>query len=160
MNRCVFASAVTLLVAALSTASAVAQTKTTAPPAKATAAAPTTPAPAAPAKWVAPVKGLATVDMVPGPSKIVGKEIVTTLKLKNTSTGSINLLKVDELWYDKSTPRKLVSSATTYYRKPFLPGEIIDVELRAPVGAAPPDINMLTFAHANGSVKASKVKAF
>ena len=52
---------------------------------------------------------------------------MTTLKLKNTSTGSINLLKVDELWYDKSTPRKLVSSATSHYRKPFLPGEIIDV---------------------------------
>ena len=61
--------------------------------------------------------------------------------MKNTSTGSINLLKVDQLWYDKSTPRKLVSSATSYYRKPFLPGEIIDVELRAPLGAAPPDIN-------------------
>ena len=38
---------------------------------------------------------------------------------KNTSSGSISLLKVDELWSNKA--RQLVSSATERYRKPFLP---------------------------------------
>jgi hypothetical protein len=149
MNRSVFASAVALLlIGAVGASSAFAQVK--AAPAAA-------PGPAAPAKWVPPVKGLATVDLVQTNPKVVGKEIVTVLKLKNTSTGSISLLKVDQLWYDAK--RAVISSATSYHRKPFLPGEIIDVELRAPLNGKP-DVNQMTFAHANGTVKATKVKAF
>ena len=109
-----------------------------APPAKAVAAAPTTPAPAAPAKWVAPVKGVATIEVVRGPAKVVGKEIVTTFKLKNTSTGSINLLKADQDWYDKERGKQRARpSANGMYRKPFLPGEVIDFELRAPLNGKP-----------------------
>jgi hypothetical protein len=157
MNRLAFASAVALLSCAVS-APTFAQAKKTAPPAKAVAAAPTTPAPAAPAKWVPPVKGMATVDLQQkAQPKVIGKEIVTTLKLKNTSTGSINLLKADQLWYDKK--RAVVSSATAYYRKPFLPGEVIELELRAP-RTGQEDVNQMTFAHANGNVKATKVKDF
>ena len=58
-------------------------------------------APAAPAKFVAPVKGTATIEVMRGQSKKAGKELITPLKIKNTSTGSISLLKIDELWYDK-----------------------------------------------------------
>jgi hypothetical protein len=157
MSRWVFTSAVAILVCSISASPSFAQAKPAPPPAKAVSTAPTTPAPAAPAKWVAPVKGLATIDLVEGTRKVVGKEIVTTLKVKNTSTGSINLLKVDQLWYDKK--RAVVSSAQFLYRKPFLPGEIVDVELRAPLNGVP-DVNQMTFAHANGNVKATKVKAF
>jgi hypothetical protein len=155
MNRSLFASAVALVAVCLSVSSASAQTKAAA--AKPVAAAPATPAPAAPAKWVPPVKGLATIDMVEGTRKIIGKEIVSTMKVKNTSTGSINLLKVDQLWYDRK--RAVVSSATSYWRKPFLPGEVIDIELRAPLNGVP-DVNQMTFAHANGNIKATKVKSF
>src|SRR5262245_46448791 len=104
MNRCVFASAVVFLSAVVSTPAAFAQAKAASPPApaaKATTAAPTTSAPAAPAKWVPPVKGTATIEVVRGPAKVVGKEVVSTFKLKNTSTGSINLLRADQDWYDK-----------------------------------------------------------
>ena len=157
MSRCAFASAVALLACTVSTP-AFAQAKAAPPPpAKAVSAAPTASTPATPAKWVAPVKGLATVDVLEGTRKVVGKEIVSTLKVKNTSTGSINLLKVDQLWYDKK--RAVVSSAQFLYRRPFLPGEIVDVELRAPMNGVP-DVNQMTFAHANGNVKATKVKAF
>ena len=146
MNRSVFASAVTLLFCSVTVGSAFAQVKT---------AAPTTNAPAAPAKWVAPVRGLATIEVQRIPSKVVGQELVTELKIKNTSSGSIALLKVDELWYNKA--RTLVSSATERYRKPFLPGEIIDVTLKSPLSKEA-DISQLTFSHANGKVDFKSVK--
>ena len=148
MNRPVIAT-VALLFCSVTLSSAFDQVKAVAP----TAA----PAPAATAKWVAPVKGIATVEVMQGPTKVVGKEIVTPLKLKNTSTGSINLLKVDQMWYDRK--RTLISSTTGLHRKPFLPGEIIEMELKAPLNGQP-DVNQMTFAHANGKVNASKVKKF
>jgi len=51
------------------------------------------------------VKGIATIEILQGPAKVVGKEIVTTVKVKNTSKGSINLLKADQEWYDKGDAR-------------------------------------------------------
>ena len=53
-------------------------------------------APAKRAAYIPPVKGVATIEVIQGPSKRVGKEMVTVLKIKNTSKGSINLLKIDE----------------------------------------------------------------
>ena len=146
MNRPVFAAAVTLLFCSVTAGSAIAQVKT---------AAPTSQSAAAPAKWVAPVRGVATVDVLRLPSKVVGQELVTELKIKNTSSGSISLLKVDELWYNKA--RQLVSSATERYRKPFLPGEIIDITLKSPL-SKDADISQLTFSHANGKVEFKGVK--
>jgi len=159
MKRCVFASAVALLACSMSVSPAFAQAKT--PPAQAVAAAPAAATPAAPAKWVAPVKGTATIEVVRGPAKVVGKEIVTTFKLKNTSTGSINLLRADQDWYDKGDgkQRALVTSTNGMYRKPFLPGEVIDFELRAPLNGKP-DIDRIVFSHANGKVDAKIVKSF
>jgi hypothetical protein len=163
MNRCVVASAVALLTCTLGIAQSSAQTKAAPAPAKAVGPAPgaSAPAAAAPAKWVAPVKGVATIELVRGPAKVVGKEIVSTFKLKNTSTGSINLLKADQDWYDKGDggARKLVTSATGLYRKPFLPGEVIDFELRAPLNGKP-DIDRIMFSHANGKIEAKAVKKF
>jgi len=163
MNRCLSASAI-VLVSCLSASPAFAQAKAAPPPAaKATTAGPTTPAPAAPAKWVAPVKGTATIEVVRGPAKVVGKEVVSTFKLKNTSTGSINLLRADQDWYDRGDgkQRALVTSGTGMYRKPFLPGEVIDFEVRAPLnGSAKPDIDRVIFSHANGKIDAKPVKSF
>jgi len=161
MNRCVVASAVALLSCSVSIASVSAQTKSAAP-AKAVAATPAASTPAAPAKWVPPVKGTATIELVRGPAKVVGKEIVSTFKLKNMSNGSINLLKADQDWYDKGESggaRKLITSATGLYRKPFLPGEVIDFELRAPLNGKP-DIDRIVFSHANGKIDAKAVKKF
>jgi len=163
MKRCVFASALALFACGVSVSPAFAQTKTPAPPAKAVAAAPApaAAAPAAPAKWVPPVKGTATIEVVRGPAKIVGKEIVTTFKLKNTSTGSINLLRADQDWFDKGDgkQRALVTSTNGMYRKPFLPGEVIDFELRAPLNGKP-EIDRIMFTHANGKIDAKTVKSF
>ena len=120
-----------------------------------------TQAPAQPAKYIAPVKGLATIDVIQPPSRQVGKEMVTVIKIKNTSKGSINLLRVDEYWYDASM--KIVTGPPTYAHKkaPIRPGEIIEITLRS---AIPPGVtlhqNQVMFRHANGDARATKVKEF
>ena len=67
------------------------------------------PAQAAPAaKWVPPVKGEASVEFVQGtPSRIKG-EVLTKMKVRNTSKGSIALLSVEEIWYNSK--REIASS--------------------------------------------------
>ena len=115
-------------------------------------------APAAKAAYVPPVKGVATIEVIQAPSKKVGQEMVTVLKIKNTSKGSINLLKLDEYWYDQNM--KIVSGSQYAHRKaPVQPGEIIEVTLHAPVKPGMRQ-NQVMFSHANGDAKATKVKAF
>ena len=117
-----------------------------------------TQAPAKPAKYVPAVKGLATIDVIQGPSKRVGQEMVTVLKVKNTSKGSINLLKLDEYWYDASL--KIVSGSDYRHKKaPIQPGEVVEITLRAPVKPGMTR-NHVLFSHANGEAKATAVKAF
>lgn len=119
-----------------------------------------TQAPAKPAKYIAPVKGAATIDVIQVSSKRVGKEMVTVLKVKNTSAGSLNLLKAEEYWYDKNM--KIVTGTEYRHKKaPMQPNEIIEITLRSPVPAGvSPNQNQVLFQHANGSAKATKVKAF
>ncbi len=152
MNRSALAPAVTFVLCAVTATAAFAQSKPAA-----SQAAPTTPAPAAKAKWVAPIKGIATVEIVKSTPKKVGDEIVTVLKVKNTSSGSIALFRVDEYWYDKK--QQVVSGDTQRWPKPFYPGDVIEITLRSPVK---PELYMNTynFAHANGQIKPTVVKAF
>ena len=114
--------------------------------------------PATPAKYIAPVKGVATIDVLQMPSKRVGKEMITVIKVRNTSKGTINLLKIDEYWYDGR--RQLVTTGQYAHKKaPIQPGEIVEITLRSPVPAGTdPRQDQLMFRHANGDVKATKVK--
>ncbi|HVL67332.1 MAG TPA: hypothetical protein VM364_08720 [Vicinamibacterales bacterium] len=115
-------------------------------------------APAQPAKYVPPVKGTATIEVIQAPSKTIGKEIVTVLKVRNTSSGSINLLSVEEYWYDKKL-NMVTGDQYRHKKAPILPGEIVEITLRSPVK---PDLyrSQVTFRHANGEVKPTQVKAF
>lgn len=116
------------------------------------------PPPAQKAKFVPPVKGVATIEVVQTAPKRAGKDMVTMVKVKNTSKGSINLLKVDEYWYDKAG--KVVSGGPYFHTKaPILPGEIVEITLRSPYHAQMKQ-NQMVFAHANGKVEAKAVKAF
>jgi hypothetical protein len=113
--------------------------------------------PAKPAKYIPPVKGLATIEVMQS-SKRAGKEMVTTVKIRNTSKGAINFLKADEYWYDASL--KIVSASQYAHKKaPIQPGEIVEITLRSPVK---PGIqrNQIMFTHAYGKVDAKTVKAF
>jgi len=85
-------------------------------------------------------------------------DIVTVIKVKNLSaTGSIAGLKVDEYWYDKAGDP--VSGDTFRYRKPLLPGEVIDVTLRTPHNPKM-DRNSYNFSHANGTIKTKQMPKF
>ena len=115
-------------------------------------------APARKAAYVPPVKGIATIEVIQGPSKRVGQEMVTVLKIRNTSKGSINLLKLDEYWYDQNL--KIISGSQYSHKKaPVQPGEIIEVTLRSPVKPGM-SRNQVMFRHANGEAKATPVKVF
>ena len=82
---------------------------------------------ATPGKLVAPVRGEAELGYTKPVSKRDGNMIVTTIKVKNLSTGAIAGLKVDEFWYDKAGDP--VTGAQPFrYRKPLQPGEVIDVD--------------------------------
>src|SRR5687767_7475335 len=110
--------------------------------------------PPASAKWVPPQKGEVTVDFWQGKQSNVKGEIVSPIKVKNTSKGSIALLSVEELWYN--TKREIATNGV--YRHPALlnRGEVIEFTIKSP---AKPNLysNMLMFKDANGSVKPNKV---
>jgi hypothetical protein len=121
-------------------------------------AAPAQGAPAAPAKFVPPIRGEAPVSMTKPVTKRLNDEVVTTFKVKNPSaTGSIAGLKISEFWYDKDG--NPVSGDEFRWRKPLLPGEVIDVELRSPVNPKMAR-SQYKFEQANGGVKPQVVAKF
>jgi hypothetical protein len=108
---------------------------------------------------VALVKGLAEVQIVKSDSKRIGKDIVTNFKIKNMSSGSIALFRIDEYWYDTSAKPQVVTGDTQRYGKPILPGEVVEMTTRSPAkpGAAR---SQWSFSHANGKIKPEVVKQF
>jgi hypothetical protein len=162
MKRFAFASSVIVLLA-FGVVAVFAQAKPAQAPASKAAAPPTTtpaatPA-AAPAKFVKLLKGTAEIEFIPSPSKKVGNEIVTVLKIKNLSNTAVSLLKVDEYWYNKANPPQVITGDTQAYRKPFMPGEVIELTMKSPWK---PDIgaSQYQFSHAGGQVKLKKVTKF
>ena len=158
MNRSVFAPAAALLCTFALVVPAFAQAKKTTPAKPAAEQAkPTSTAPATPAKWAVPVKGLAHIEIVSGASKRVGDDVVTITKVKNVSDAPIALLRLDELWYNSKNVQ--VTGDTFTLRRPFQPGEVIEITTKSPVK---PDLkqSQLMFSHANGKMDVKKVKAF
>ncbi|MEP6917916.1 MAG: hypothetical protein ABJC89_19880 [Acidobacteriota bacterium] len=164
MNRIRFALAAVALASFVIAPVASAQSKTpaskpapaAAPGAKAAPAAPAQ-APATPAKWVKPIKGTASIEVIQGVPKKIGSDMVTVLKVRNMSAGSIGLLKVDEYWYNKK--QAVISGDTERYPKPFNPGDVIELTMRSPIK---PDLfqSQYAFSHAGGDIKAKPVKKF
>jgi hypothetical protein len=115
-------------------------------------------APAAPAKMVPPIRGQANLGVtkpMTKATKIDGKDfIVTTMKVKNMSSGSIAGLKADEFWLDKGG--NPVGGDTFRYRKPLQPNEVIEIEFKTPRDAKMSS-NQYQFSHANGTIKTQLV---
>jgi len=157
MNRSVFVT-IACVVALVGSAGAQAKQPAQAP---ATKAAPTTttPASATPTKFAKIVKGKATVDVYSAPSRKIGDEMVTVMKVKNTSEGAIALFRVEEYWYDKKPKPEIVTGDTQIYKKPIQPGEVIEITLKSPLK---PGIELLSskyqFTHANGAIEPTRVK--
>jgi hypothetical protein len=110
--------------------------------------------PPAPAKWVPPVKGEASIEFVESrPTRAKG-EILTKLKVRNTSKGSIALLSVEEYWYLKN---EIGSNGVYRHKKLLNPGEVIEFTISSPDKPGLDGRNMLMFKHANGTIKPVKV---
>ena len=156
MIRSAVASALAVVFSAGFASGALAQSK---PAAQAPAASAAPAAPAARAKWVAPVKGDATVQMIKSSSKHVGKEIVTSFKIKNISPGAIALFRIDEYWYNNDQKPQMVTGDTQRYMKPIMPGEIVEMTTRSP--AKPGAMrSQWSFSHANGKIVPKVVNKF
>jgi hypothetical protein len=110
---------------------------------------------AGPTKLVAPIRGVAELGYLKPVTKREGNMIVTTIRVKNLSSGAIAGLKVDEFWYDKAGDA--VTGAQPFRaKKPLQPGEVIDVVLRVPTNPKM-DRNQYKFEHANGTIKTKQL---
>lgn len=106
---------------------------------------------------VPPVRGEAQIEILKPATTVSGGEVVSRFKIRNASTGAIALLTISETWYDKQG--NALGGDSQKWKKPFLPGEIIEMELRTP---KKPEFfsNAFQFGHANGKIKVTTVKSF
>jgi hypothetical protein len=159
MRRAAFASAALLCSLALSSA-AFAQAGKAAPKKDAKPAVASAPAPVSEelmkARMRPPVKGTASVQYIQGPSKPVKDEIITVVKVKNTSGAPIVGFRIDQYFYKG---KEEISAGTGRLRTPLAPNEVADITVNAPMK---PGINgsQMRFSHANGTVKPDLVKKF
>jgi hypothetical protein len=114
---------------------------------------------AAPApRLAAPIRGVANLGVtkpVTKSGKVEGKDfIITTMKVKNMSSGSIAGLKADEFWLDKGG--NPVGGDTFRYRKPLQPNEVIEITFSTPRDSKM-STNQYRFSHANGDIKTQLV---
>lgn len=110
-----------------------------------------------PRKFVAPIRGVAEIGYLKPVTKVVGNEVVTTIRIKNLSNAPIAGLRVDEYWFDaQGNP---LPSDYELLKKPLMPGEIVEIELRVPRN---PKMhrNQYQFRHANGQIKPRLMNKF
>ena len=121
-----------------------------APPAAATPA----PVPAKPAKLPPIARGSVQLSMLGQTTKVVGKEVVSTITVQNNTDLAIAGLVARLYFYDGSNP---VAGDEQRLRKPFLPGETHTFEFKIPKTPQMRSSNF-SFAHANGEIKVIAVK--
>jgi hypothetical protein len=105
-------------------------------------------------KLVAPMHGEAKVEITKPSSKVVGKDVVTTILVKNVEKAPIAGFKVEEYWYDRAG--NPLGGGTYRHPRPLQPGEIITVTLKTP-RSSKFDRNQCGFVHAYGPVKKTVV---
>ena len=108
-------------------------------------------------RFVPPIRGTANIEILAPKTIREGSEAVTRLKIRNASLGAIAMLRVDETWYDKAG--NALPGDTQRRRQLFMPGEVIDVELRVPRNPKF-NSNNFQFSHANGKIDVKTVKSF
>jgi hypothetical protein len=102
-------------------------------------------------KLVAPVRGEARIGVLKPDTKLVGKEVVTTIQVKNLMSAPVAGFRVEEFWYDKAN--NLVPGSREIVKRPIQPGEVLTITLRTPRDQRM-SRNNYRFSHANGAVKA------
>ena len=103
-----------------------------------------------------PVRGVARVQILTPETKVEGNEVISTIWVRNVSKGTITRFTASEYWYDEEGNATPGGSRT--HRKPFLPGEVIELELRTGKNEKFYQ-NQFEFSHANGDVRATVVKS-
>ena len=101
--------------------------------------------------------GLARVQVLTPETRVEGDEVITTVRVRNVSKDWIARFMVTEHWYDEQG--NAVRSSSRRHEKPFMPGEVIELELRTRKN---PKFyqNQFEFSHANGNVKDFTVGSF
>ncbi len=101
---------------------------------------------------VATIRGPGQVGYLQPISRRQRNEMVTTFRVQNTSTNALAGFTVDEFWYDRAGDT--VAGGSFRMDKPFLPGNIIEVELRIPRDRRM-SRNNYEFSHKNGVIEAT-----
>ncbi len=127
-------------------------------PAAQAPAAPATQAPNTPTKWVAPVRGVADVQMIGPKVSLKGNIVTTVIEVKNVSNGAIAGLQVEQYWWDKAN-NPVPGGDRFRNRKLLMPGEVLTITLTSEKDAKMFRDNY-QFKHANGDVKVKVVKKF
>jgi hypothetical protein len=107
--------------------------------------------------WADTVKGTAEVGILQPVTKVEGKEVVTTIKVKNMSKGTIVGLKVEEYWYDKDG--NPLPGDTKRLAQPLAPGAQSTIVLRTPKNEQMYK-NQYVFTHDNGQVHTALYSKF
>jgi hypothetical protein len=101
---------------------------------------------------VATIRGPGQVGYLQPISSRQRNEMVTTFRVQNNSTGALAAFKVDEFWYDRAGDT--VTGGSFRMPMPFLPGQIIEVEVRIPREPRMARSNY-EFSHKNGVIEAT-----
>lgn len=102
-----------------------------------------------------PLRGQADVDFIKPETKRNKDLVVTTIKVKNTSTAPIARLTVSETWYGKDG--QVVTGGKGFINGLLKPGDSQAIEIQTPYDSKMSS-NNFNFAHANGTVKPHQVK--
>ncbi len=106
-------------------------------------------------KLIAPVRGEAKVEITPPDTKVMGDQVVTIIRVKNTSNAPIAGFKVEENWYKGNDA---IGGDSYRHPRPFQVGEVIQITLKTPRARVVGARNQYQFSHANGAVKPTPVK--
>ena len=101
---------------------------------------------------VATIRGAGQIGYLQPRTTRDGSEMVTTVRVQNNSTGPLAAFKIDEFWYDRAGDT--VTGGSFRMTKPFMVGEIIEVELRIPRNSRMANSNY-EFSHKNGDIEAT-----
>ena len=99
---------------------------------------------------VATIRGPGQVGYLQPVSRRQRNEMVTTFRVQNTSTSALAGFTVDEFWYDRAGDT--VAGGSFRMPKPFLPGQIIEVQITIPRDRRM-SRNNYEFSHKNGVIE-------
>jgi hypothetical protein len=107
-------------------------------------------------KFTAPIRGQANVDYTKPTTRRDKDMVVTKIVVRNASDAPIPRLAIDETWYDKGGA--LVTGGKGVINGLLQPGEVKAVQIITPYNVKMA-ANNFSFAHANGTIKPTLVKA-